>query len=268
MDLLRIFNRPPPRAARFAEGRVGYAVGDIHGRVDLLSLLLDELEGRAGGDKRENGLPMVIFLGDYIDRGPDSKKVIELLLAGRPVGFERRFLRGNHEQVMQAFMDNPMANRSWMVKGGAEALESYGVRPPPMTSNEEEWRATAEALRAAVPPAHIAFLNSLERYIALGDYAFVHAGVNLTRPLERQTDEDLYWSRERFINNRRRFSHRIVHGHTPVDRPYVDERRVAVDTGAYASGELTAARFERESVSFIRVNLRTPPGTAAPAVNF
>jgi len=240
------------------EQRVGYAVGDIHGRVDLLAELMDELEARAGGDVRENGPPMVIFLGDYVDRGPDSSKVIDLLLTGRPAGFERRFLKGNHEQVMQAFMADPMANRAWMVHGGAETLQAYGVRPPALTtSSNDDWRAAAEALRAAVPQAHIEFLNSLERYIALGDYAFVHAGVNAARPLELQTDDDLYWSRERFIKSKRRFSHRIVHGHTPVERPYIDDRRIALDTGAYASGALTAARFEGENVNFILINKTT-----------
>ncbi len=255
MNLFRGMARPPARAAKFMDGRVGYAVGDVHGRVDLLDLLLGELEGRASGDVRENGQPIVIFLGDYVDRGPDSNKVIDLLLSGRPAGFERRFLRGNHEQVMQAFMDDPLSNRSWMLHGGAETLQAYGVRPPALTtSSNEDWQAAAEALRAAVPAAHIEFLSGLERYITLGDYAFVHAGVNPARAMERQTDQDLFWARERFIKSRRPFSHRIVHGHTPVDRPFIDQRRVAVDTGAYASGWLTAARFEGERVNFISVN--------------
>lgn len=258
MNLLRLFGRRPPRTARFADGRVGYAVGDIHGRADLLGLMLDELEKRASSDQRAGGQPIVIFLGDYVDRGPDSSKVLELLLAGRPAGFERRFLRGNHEQVMQAFMDNPVQNRAWVLHGGAETMQAYGVRSPsPMATRDEEWRAAAEALRYAVPQTHIDFLSGLERYIALGDYAFVHAGVDAARALEKQTDADLYWARVRFLNSRRAFSHRVVHGHTPVDQPFADARRIAVDTGAYASGELTAARFEGEDVSFISVSLQS-----------
>jgi len=257
MNLLRMFERPPPRAARFAEGRVGYAVGDIHGRADLLELLLNRLEATAEVDRAPEGDPIVIFLGDYVDRGPDSGKVIDILLSGRPAGFERRFLRGNHEQIMQAFMDDPLATRAWVLQGGAETMLAYGVTPPsPMAANENEWFAAAEALRAAVPQAHVDFLNGLERYVALGDYAFVHAGVDAARPLEQQTDEDLYWVRERFIASRRPFSHRVVHGHTPVDKPYIDERRIAVDTGAYASGTLTAARFVGEDVSFVSVSSR------------
>jgi serine/threonine protein phosphatase 1 len=257
MNLLRMFDRPQTRPAKFEDGRVGYAVGDIHGRADLLALMLERLEDRAEIDARAAGPPIVIFLGDYVDRGPESDKVIDLLLSGRPNGFERRFLRGNHEQIMQAFMTDPMSARAWVLQGGAETFLAYGVTPPAaMTANENEWQAAAEALRAAVPPTHIAFLDSLERYVTLGDYAFVHAGVDAGRSLEQQTDQDLYWVRERFLASKRPFSHRIVHGHTPVDKPYADERRIAVDTGAYASGTLTAARFEGEDVSFVSVTNR------------
>lgn len=257
MNLLRMFERPPPRAARFVEGRVGYAVGDIHGRADLLALLLDRLEAAGPVDNRPAGQPFIIFLGDYVDRGPESRGVIDLLLSGRPAGYERRYLRGNHEQIMQAFMDDPIATRAWVLQGGAETMLSYGVTPPaPMAASEDDWLAAAAALREAVPQAHIDFLNSLERYVALGDYAFVHAGIDAGRPLELQSDEDLYWARERFIASRRPFSHRVVHGHTPVDKPFMDVRRVAVDTGAYASGTLTAGRFEGEDVNFISVTSR------------
>lgn len=259
MNLLRMFERQSPPAARFPDGRVGYAVGDIHGRADLLTQLLDMLEARAAADTREAGPPVVIFLGDYVDRGSASAGVIDLLLTTRPVGFERRFLKGNHEQSMLAFMEAPNANRAWLMQGGVETLLSYGVKPPnPVGTSDDEWQAAGDALRAAVPPAHVEFLNSLERFIAFGDYAFVHAGIDPARSLEDQTDEDLFWARDRFIASKRRFSHRVVHGHTPVDRPYMDERRIAVDTGAYASGTLTAARFEGGEVSFHAVSDRTP----------
>jgi serine/threonine protein phosphatase 1 len=259
--MLRLFERAPPPAARFPEGRVGYAVGDVHGRVDLLHMLITQLEERAVQDTGAAGPPVVIFLGDYVDRGPSSKAVIDLLLTGRPLGCEVRYLRGNHEQLMLAFMDNPIANRGWVLQGGAETMLSYGVQPPRLIDRDEAvWLAAAEELRAKIPQAHHDFFARLERYIALGDYAFVHAGVDPARTLEDQTDEDLYWSRERFIASKRRFSHRVVHGHTPVDRPYADERRIAVDTGAYATGTLTAARFEGEAVDFVPVSIRGRPG--------
>lgn len=253
MNLMRMF-RPPQRVANFVDGRVGYAVGDVHGQAGLLTMLLEELEARAASDVREGGPPIVVFLGDYVDRGAHSDQVIDLLLSGHPQGFERHFLRGNHEQIMLAFMEDPVANRAWIMQGGAETLLAYGVHPPtPMASSKEEWHAAADALRAALPEAHLAFLQGLERYVAFGDYAFVHAGVDPARALEAQTDEDLYWTRERFISSRRTFSHRVVHGHTPVDKPYADHRRIAVDTGAYASGELTAVRLEGEKVEFVSV---------------
>jgi serine/threonine protein phosphatase 1 len=254
MNLLRMFERAPPPAARFPDGLVGFAVGDIHGRADLLAEMLALLEARAAEERRGDVDPVVIFLGDYVDRGSDSAGVIDLLLQGGPAGCQRRFLGGNHEQMMLAFMDEPLANRAWLLQGGAETLASYGVPPPPSVgAQEQDWIGAAQLLTARVPAAHVAFLKGLERYVAFGDYAFVHAGIDAARSLEQQTDEDLYWSRERFLASKRRFSHRVVHGHTPVERPYADERRVAVDTGAYASGVLTAARFEGADVTFLSV---------------
>jgi len=257
MNVLRMFERPQPRPARFAEGRVGYAVGDIHGRADLLLLMMERLEARLDIDTRPAGPPIVVFLGDYVDRGPDSRQVIDLLLSDRPAGFERHYLRGNHEQIMQGFMDDPMSARAWVLQGGAETMMAYGVTPPaPMSATPEEWQAVAAALREAVPPEHVAFLNGLKRYVELGECAFVHAGVDASRPLDQQSDEDLYWVRERFLASKRQFSHRVIHGHTPTDKPYADARRVGVDTGAYASGTLTAARLEGEEVSFVSVTSR------------
>lgn len=258
MALLRMFERSAPPPARFPEGLVGYAVGDIHGRADLLTEMLALLEERAAEERRAGGAPVVVFLGDYVDRGPSSPAVIDLLLGGRPAGYRRHFLKGNHEQFMLQFLDAPLENRAWVLQGGAETLVAYGAHPPPsLSATDEDWLDVAATFRARVPEAHIEFLRGLERYVVYGDYAFVHAGVDPARSLEEQTDEDLYWSRDRFIASRRRFSHRVVHGHTPVDRPYADERRVAVDTGAYASGTLTAARFEGADLQFVSISERT-----------
>ena len=258
MALLRMFAREE-RPAAFLEGRVGYAIGDIHGRADLLSSMFDALERRAEQDTRPGGTPIVIFLGDYVDRGRDSARVLDLLLEARPNGFERRYLRGNHEQAMQAFLADPVANRGWVRHGGAETLAAYGVAPPSLTApaEEAEWIAAAEALKAALPANHLAFLDKLERHVALGGYLFVHAGVDPGKSLDDQTDQDLYWSRARFLESKKRFSHRIVHGHTPVERPFIDARRIGVDTGAYASGVLTAVRLEGEQAEFVSVEDHT-----------
>jgi serine/threonine protein phosphatase 1 len=252
-----MFERAPSPASRFPDGRIGFAVGDIHGRADLLGEMFTLLEARAAAEQREGGKPIVVFLGDYVDRGPQSAAVVNMMLEGRPHGYERHCLKGNHEESMLLFMQAPLENRAWVVQGGAETLVSYGVQPPPpVGAKDEDWANVAAALKARVPPAHLAFLKGLERYVTYGDYAFVHAGVDLARTLEEQTDEDLFWSRDRFIASKKRFSHRVVHGHTPVDRPYADERRVGVDTGAYASGTLTAARFEGAEVTFLSVSDR------------
>lgn len=257
MGWTRFFERKAPPPARFLEERVGYAVGDVHGRADLLTELIAALEERAEADKRAGGDPIVIFLGDYVDRGRESRRVLDILLEGGPRGFTRRYLKGNHEDAMLAFMAAPLENRAWVLQGGAETLLSYGVQPPPpLGASDDDWRNVAAALNAALPDTHREFLHRLERYIVQGDYAFVHAGVDVNRPLEQQTDADLYWIRERFLSAKRPFSHRIVHGHTPVDRPYADQRRVAVDTGAYASGTLTAARFEGADLGFLSVSER------------
>lgn len=252
-----MFRRRPPLPATFPDGRVRYAVGDIHGRADLLEKMLDLLEARAIDDLRPAGEPVVIFLGDYVDRGRESAKVLDLLIEARPAGFERRYLKGNHEQAMLAFLEDPIANRAWLMHGGNETLISYGVQPPsPLHSKNEDWKAAAEALRANLPAAHVKFLKELGRYHAIGDYVFAHAGIDPSRSLTKQTDRDLFWIRARFLQSRKRMKYRVVHGHTPVDVPYADSRRVAVDTGAYASGVLTVARLEATEVEFIAVSER------------
>ncbi len=265
-----LFQRSKSTVARFLDGRVGYAVGDIHGRADLLEDMIALLEARSIDDTRLAGAPIVVFLGDYVDRGHDSAGVIDILAAGRPRHCEARYLSGNHEQSLLAFMENPTANRGWVLQGGAETLMSYGVRPPPFGGSKESWQQAADDLGSRMPSTHLDFLKGLERFVELGDYAFVHAGVDDTRLLSEQTDEALYWSRGSFIESKRAFTHKVVHGHTPVDQPFADARRVAVDTGAYASGVLTAARFEGEAVTFLaarraNVTVSTPPRTVLTA---
>jgi len=199
MSFLGARTRETPPAT-FIPGRVGYAIGDVHGRLDLLVELLTVLESRAASEIRDGAQPVVVFLGDYVDRGPHSAGVIDLLLKGAPLGYERRFLKGNHEQSMLAFMEAPLENRAWVLQGGAETLRSYGVTPPPpVGARDEDWVRVSLELRHNVPPAHLEFLNNLERYLVFGDFAFVHAGVDHSRALEEQTDGDLYWSRQRFL---------------------------------------------------------------------
>ena len=157
------FGRKKEVPACFPPGRVGYAVGDIHGRADLLARMFDRLERdvRPTGDASQ----IVVFLGDYVDRGPDSADVIDLLLTGRPEGFERRFLKGNHEAAMLAFLEDPVANRGWLSHGGLETLASYNVRPlPSLGASGEEVAEAGASLRPRLPVQHRRFLEALERF--------------------------------------------------------------------------------------------------------
>jgi serine/threonine protein phosphatase 1 len=238
----------PP--ARVPEGRRVYAIGDIHGRADLLMRLLHDLRADIAKGGFE-GRPILIFLGDYVDRGFQSKDVINVLLGELVSPFETYFLKGNHEAAMLQFLGDPSIGPRWAEYGGAETLVSYGVQPPRTRTSPEEWMMAAEALSLALPPAHLEFLSSLDLCVQVGDYVFVHAGVRPGVPLDRQTEQDLLWIRDEFLGDRSDLGAVIVHCHTPAPRPYKDDRRVGLDTGAYLSGRLTAARFEHDKVDFI-----------------
>ncbi|MBL8544355.1 MAG: serine/threonine protein phosphatase [Hyphomonadaceae bacterium] len=228
---------------------VVYAVGDIHGRADLLARMFELLEADM---RKSRGPACVVFLGDYVDRGPDSAEVIDLLLLGRPEGARLRFLKGNHEAAMLSFLTDPAAGRAWLQHGGLETLASYQVSPlPSLGAAPSEVEAAGKALQQKLPQSHRAFLSGLERFVLIGDYLFAHAGVDPAKSLAGQDDRDLLWIRRRFLDDQRRWEHCVVHGHTPHDQPFADARRIGVDTGAYFSGVLTAARLEGEQVDFI-----------------
>jgi serine/threonine protein phosphatase 1 len=243
--------KPPPEvhAPRvFLDESIGYAIGDVHGRADLLERLLDRLEREA---LEYPARRMAIFMGDYIDRGPQSRRVLDILASGRPFGFERRFLIGNHEQMMLRFLADPIGGRGWLGLGGATTLASYGVTPPTLTANAQELQHAAALLAERLPESHRLLLTSLERMIELGSYLFVHAGIAPGKALSQQTDSDLLWIREPFLTSKRALPLCVVHGHTPVHAPTANRQRIAVDTGAYATGLLTAARLEGAGASFV-----------------
>jgi len=241
------FDSPPATAP---EGRRIYAVGDIHGRADLLeSLLLTIRKDAQQGTLR--GRPILIFLGDYIDRGFQSKEVIDLLLGDLVSPFETYFMKGNHEAAMLQFLTEPAMGPRWAEFGGAETLVSYGVRPPRTRTSLDEWVNASEELNRALPKQHLDFLVSLQISVRIGDYMFVHAGVRPGVELAKQSEHDMLWIREEFLNDVRPLGAVVVHGHTPATKPHRDSRRVGIDTGAYLSGRLTAARFEHEAVEFL-----------------
>jgi Calcineurin-like phosphoesterase len=204
-----------------------YAIGDIHGMVEKLRSLVASCERDAGGR------PMAfVFLGDYIDRGPDSRGVITTLmdLQARMPG-QVTTLMGNHEAMVLAAIDDSAAAEHWMMEGGVATLRSYGVK-----------RAHA------LPREHIEWLNALRMSYDDGRRLFVHAGVNPEAPLDAQLDVDLIWIREPFLSDARNYGRLIVHGHTPTDDGEPDLRinRLNIDTGAVYGGPLTAAVFEED----------------------
>ncbi|MDX5360310.1 MAG: serine/threonine protein phosphatase [Alphaproteobacteria bacterium] len=218
-----------------------YAVGDVHGRADLMDALTDRI--RRDAERREADRRLLVFLGDYIDRGEDSRGVIDRLTGDPPDGFERVCLRGNHEEVLLAFLEDSSGGPAWCRFGGLETLMSYGVLAPdaPAPRTAADFEALRRALTAALPQAHRAFLENLPAWHEEGDYLFVHAGVRPGVPLDAQTERDLTWIRDAFLAHREPFERFVVHGHTPSERPQIKPNRMGVDTGAYLTGRLTAA---------------------------
>lgn len=226
------------------EGRRVYAVGDIHGRLDLLDPLLAQIE--ADDAQRGEADTLVIFLGDLVDRGPDSRGVVERLLDYSRGPRNARFLLGNHEQVfLRAASGDARATRHLIRMGGDATILSYGI------SREElrglDYQELTAAFAARVPQEHCDFLSGFERRIAIGDYLFVHAGVRPGVPVDEQADTDLCWIREDFLLHRGDFGHCVVHGHTPTEKVEFRSNRIGVDTGAFASGRLTALGLEGHS---------------------
>lgn len=255
----RFWTRKPDRPASALDGRRVFAIGDIHGCDDLLAGLLAAISRETAGDETP---PLLVFLGDYVDRGPGSREVIDRLLAVRQQAPGARFLCGNHEEAMLYFLNDLESGMAWTGYGGKATMLSYGVTPPADETDLDAWRETHSALKAAIPESHMRFLWGLEDQIALGDYLFVHAGVHPDRPLTAQRAKDLRWIREPFLSDRRRLDKVIVHGHTPASDPYADDRRIGVDTWAYKTGVLTAIELDAEGQRFLQAR-RGPDGVAA-----
>ncbi len=223
--------------------RLVYAIGDVHGRLDLLHDLIKQIAADVDAyDAAEK--PVLVFLGDYVDRGAYSRGVIEFLIRLKSLpNIEVRALKGNHEQAMLSFLTDVEIGPAWVQSGGASTLVSYGVPAPQTRIASELWEQAREALATALPPEHVEFLQSLELYVEYGDYVFVHAGLRPGVPIERQSEQDLLWIRSDFLEETRPFPKVVVHGHTPEPEPFLGENRLGLDTGAYATGVLTAARL-------------------------
>lgn len=235
-------------AAQPPEGTVVYAVGDIHGCLGLLVSLQQQIKEDMA--RRDASRRVVVYLGDYVDRGPKSRGVLDHLL-NRPLpDCESVHLAGNHDRWMLRFLDDASVGPPWLRNGGAETLVSYGLVPP-RTLGAAELAAAQEAFNAALPASHRAFLQSMPPSHEEGDFFFAHAGVKPGVPLSEQTERDLTWIREEFLYSDQDFGKVVVHGHTPTHTPEEYPNRIAVDTGAFMSDKLTAAVLFGGKTSFM-----------------
>lgn len=235
----------PAFPARAPENTRVYAVGDIHGRLDLLERLL----GRITEDcaRRRPARVVLVFLGDYIDRGPASRQVVERLMRGAPptgplAGSEWVCLKGNHEDCMVHFLDDTSLGASWCRNGGIDTVRSYAGDLPERP--EADMAALQLLLVRTLPPSHLRFLARLPLLHREGDYVFAHAGIRPGIALEDQDPRDLMWIRDEFLYDSSPANFVVVHGHTPTPTPDIRPHRIGIDTRAYESGALTAVVLE------------------------
>jgi serine/threonine protein phosphatase 1 len=221
-----------------------YAIGDVHGRVDLLERAFTKIDGHLR--QRPCGNPIEVLLGDYVDRGPSSAEVLDLLI-WRSKTREMVFLRGNHEAMFLEFLRKPSAYRRWRPLGGLQTLLSYGVTPQPGDDESH----IADLLSFVLPQNHIQFLQDTRTSFTCGDFFFAHAGVHPSFPISQQRDEDLMWIREEFLDHEGPLEKYIVHGHTPVPHPDLRNNRINIDTGAFVSGNLTVIAIEAGQIELL-----------------
>jgi serine/threonine protein phosphatase 1 len=225
-------------------GHFVVAIGDVHGRLDLVEKLWAQIDAASRlSSARQRTL---VFIGDYVDRGPQTRELVERLLQGF-AGFECVFLKGNHDETMLRFLADPSLGEAWRNFGGIETLRSYGVEHTP----RKDWSQTRSEFAAAMPREHLAFFKNLKLHVTIGDYLFVHAGLKPRVPLDEQRELDLLWIREEFLDSAVNFGRMVVHGHTPSDAPDVRPNRIGIDTGAYATDNLTAVVLEERTWKFL-----------------
>jgi serine/threonine protein phosphatase 1 len=245
-------------AARLPDGLRVYAIGDIHGRADLLEALLLQID--VDCTLHPSRRPIVVFLGDYIDRGPASREVLDLLLGCARTN-EAIFLRGNHDTFVHRFLSEPAVLDEWRLCGGLETLVSYGLKPSINPDGVEQARLAKE-LAKSMPKRHLEFLETLSLSFNCGDFLFVHAGIRPGVPIRKQMEEDLLWIREEFLCCEQQFEKFVVHGHTPVRTPDVRSNRINIDTGAFATGRLTCIAIEGSVIAPL-IDVRDWIGSAA-----
>lgn len=229
---------------RVPPGALVYAIGDIHGRADLLERLHDGIAADAGRQPPPRRL--VVYLGDYVDRGPDSRGVIDLLLDRAPPALEAVHLLGNHERMMLDFLDEAGTGTMWLRNGGDATLRSYGIDCAAGESDAQRLRDLRAALQDRLPSRHLDFLRSLSVTHVEGDYLFVHAGVRPGVSLAEQREEDMIWIRGTFLSSTLDHGKIVVHGHTIAPEPQICANRIGIDTGAWYTDRLTALALDGE----------------------
>ncbi len=226
-----------------------YAIGDIHGCHDLLNTLLDQIIAhdltRAPVDTK-----ILVFLGDYVDRGENSKAVIDILLDACPKGYDTIFLKGNHEEMLLKALDDQAAADFWLRNGGRQTLASYGIAGA--TDHDEfTHEQLIEEFNQRLPQEHLVFLKKLRLTFEYGDYFFAHAGIDPNTPLDQQEEQHLLWIRDRFLFSVKNFGKVIIHGHTPTRDVDSAANRIGIDTAAVYGGKLTALMLEGSEQKFL-----------------
>lgn len=267
--MLRNLFRRTPAASRPAEGPPGaaiYAIGDIHGRLDLLEELLRQIADDAARHAAD-AERRLIFLGDYVDRGAASRAVIDRLLGDPLPGFKTVYLMGNHEEAMLDFALDRSDGLDWLSFGGLETLLSYDVPVKRLPNTPAATAELRDLLAERMPPAHLDFLRRCKLSHEAGDYVFVHAGVRPGVPMNQQIPADLLWIREEFLRSRAPLPGKVVvHGHTICDLPQDLGARINIDTGAFASGRLTCLVLRGTGRRFLMTIERgAPSGELAEA---
>lgn len=231
-----------------------YAIGDIHGCADHLEMLLEQI---TANDQLLNKVKnkILVFLGDYIDRGPASKKVLELL-HDLPKEYEAIFLKGNHELMLLEAFESSRAADFWLRNGGRETISSYDIELP----SRRKLNTSAELIKTfkqKLPVQHLAFFRELQLSFQSGDYFFVHAGIHPDRPLDKQQEQDMLWIRDRFLFSEKDFGKIIIHGHTPGRDVDEADNQIGIDTAAVYGGCLTALMLENDKRQYLRTSSKT-----------
>lgn len=246
------------------DGHRIYAIGDIHGCLDQLLEVQDNI--RKDLQTRPHSHPVIIYLGDYIDRGPDSRGVIENLIAENAASYHTHTLLGNHDVMLMVYRENssipirpngPKVNKiHWLheLGGGAETLRSYGLAG----ASHTDPHATQAKFLSAFPSSHLQFLETLEMYVQIGSYLFVHAGINPEASLSEQTEDDFTWMREPFLSSTKDFGFTVVHGHSPSDEVENRGNRIGIDTGAVFGRVLSCLVLEEADQSLLTNDGLTP----------